>query len=263
MKSIDELADYIDQPGIDGDPARDIIHICPEITQDQALAVQLAVKRRRVAAGDRIIGHQASFTSAGVRKMFPDAPEPMVGTLLASLARASGDEVTLDCEKVFIECELAMVLGKDLKGDNLTPIEVLSAIDGFLPAIEVAPLRPGVLDKAYSWPHLIAVQKAVGGYVVFGDTITSAKGFNPRLESCTVSIDGEERAVALGLEAMGNPLVVVAAMAARLHAIGEHLHAGQIIMTGSLPPPQPVTIENRVARADFPILGSVSVRLAC
>lgn len=262
MMSIEKLADHIDQPGIDSDPAKDIIHLAPDITQDQALAVQLAVKRRRVAAGDRIIGHQASFTSSGVRKLFPDAPEPMVGTLLGSIARSSGDEVVLDCEKVFIECELAMVLGKDLKGDALTPFDVMCAVDGFFPAIEVAPLRPGVMDKAYSWPHLIAVQKAYGGYVVFGDKITSAKGFDPRMEPCAVSIDGAERAVALGLEAMGNPLTVVAAMAARLHAIGEQLHAGQIIMTGSLPPPQAVTVENRVARADFPILGSVTVRIA-
>jgi 2-keto-4-pentenoate hydratase len=262
MKTIDELADHIDQPGIDSDPSKDIIRVAPDITQDQALAVQLAVKRRHVAAGDRIVGHQASFTSQGVRKLFPDAPLPMVGTLLGSIVRNSGDEIVLDCEKVFIECELAMVLGRDLKGDRLTPFDVLSAVDGFFPAIEVAPVRQGVMEGAYSWPHLIAVQKAFGGFVVFGNKIASPSGFDPRMEACAVSIDGEERAAALGLEAMGNPLAVVAAMAARLHAIGEHLHAGQIIMTGSLPPPQPVTIENRVARADFSNLGSVSVRIA-
>jgi 2-oxo-3-hexenedioate decarboxylase len=261
MVSLAELVSHIDQPGIDADPARDIIKLKPDITQDEALAVQLAVKRRRAEAGDRIIGHQASFTSAAIRKLFPDAPRPMVGTLLASIVRRSGEEVELDCEHAFIESELALVLGKDLEGAQLAPIEVLRAIDGFFPAIEVAPLRPGVLEGRYSWPHCIAVQKAFGGYVVFGDTITSPKGFNARLEACAVSVDGAERAVATGTEAMGNPLAVVAAMAAKLAPLGERLHAGQVIMTGTLAPPQRVSAANRCAGVEFAVLGCVSVRL--
>lgn len=261
MVTIAELAAHIDQPGIDSDPSRDIITLKPDITQEEALAVQLAVKRRREARGDRIVGHQASFTSAGIRSMFPDAPRPMVGTFLSSITRPSGEAVELDCDEAFIESELALLLNRDLEGDNLSPAEVLAAIDGFLPAIEVAPLRPGVLEGKYSWPHSIAVQKADGGYMVFGDKITSARGIDPRLEACLVSIDGEPRATAAGFEAMGNPLVVVAAMAAKLHAIGERLHAGQLIMTGSLPPPQRITAANRCAVVDFATLGSVTVRI--
>jgi 2-keto-4-pentenoate hydratase len=257
----DALVTHIDQPGVDADPERDISRLRPNISQSEALAVQLAVKRRRVAAGDKIIGHQASFTSAGVRTMFPDAPRPMVGTLLASLARSDGDEVELDCEEVFIESELALTLRKDLEGSNLSYAEVYDAIDAFFPAIEVAPLRPGVLDKKYSYPHLIAVQKAAGGYVVFGQRLTSARRVDPDLEACLVSIDGERRAAAAGFEAMGGPVRVVAAMSAKLAEIGEKLQAGQIIMTGSLPPPQRVSAKNRVATVSFATLGSVTVRL--
>ena len=260
MISFSALVDHIDSPGIDADPSRDISRIKPDITQDEALAVQLAVKRRRCEAGDHIIGHQASFTSAGIRKMFPDAPRPMVGTLLASIARTSGEEVTLDCDDVFIESEIAVVLGRDLKGSDLTMLEVAFAIDAYMPAIEVAPLRPGVLEGAYSWPHSIAVQKATGGYVIFGEKRSAAHGIDPRLEACLVSIDGEPKAAATGFEAMQSPLAVVAAVAARLAAIGEHLHAGQVIMTGSLPPPQRVSARNRCATLEFATLGSVSVR---
>jgi 2-keto-4-pentenoate hydratase len=256
-----DVISHVDHPGIDGDPARDIIKLRPDITQEEALAVQLAVKRRRAERGDRIIGHQASFTSAGMRTVFPDAPRPMVGTLLSSIVRPSGEEVELDCDVAFIESEMALLLGRDLQGPDLSPVEVLAAIDGFLPAIEVAPLRPGVLEKLYSWPHLIAVQKADGGYVVFGNRITPAKGIDPRLEACLVSVDGKERAAAAGYEAMGNPLTVVAAMAAKLHAIGEQLYAGQLIMTGSLAPPQRVSAADRCAIVEFATLGSVSVRL--
>lgn len=261
MATFAELASHIDQPGIDGDPSRDIVKIKPDITQEEALAVQLAVKRRREERGDRIVGHQASFTSAGIRKLFPDAPRPMVGTLLSSMVRPSGEAVTLDCDEAFIESEMALVLGRDLEGPDLSPTEILAAIEGFLPAIEVAPLRPGVLEGRYSWPHSIAVQKADGGYIILGNRITPARGIDPRLEACLVSVDGEERAAAAGYEAMGNPLAVVAAMAAKLHAIGERLRAGQVILTGSLAPPQRVSAANRCADVEFATLGRVSVRL--
>jgi 2-keto-4-pentenoate hydratase len=91
--------------------------------------------------------------------------------------------------------------------------------------------------------------------------VTSARRVDPILESCLVSIDGEQRAAAAGFEAMGNPIAVVAAMAAKLSAIGEKLHAGQVIMTGSLPAPQKVSAKNRVATVRFATLGSVTVRL--
>jgi 2-keto-4-pentenoate hydratase len=261
MVTLEELVNHVDRPGIDSDPKLDIIHLKPDVTQQEALQVQLQVKRRRVAAGDRIVGHQASFTSAGIRKLFPDAPRPMVGTILASIVRGDGDEVSLDCDEAFIESELAVVLGRDLEGTNLSNTEVLSAIDSFMPSIEVAPLRPGVLENKYSWPHMIAVQKAFGGFMVFGPRLTSARGIDPRLEACVVSIDGTARASGAGFEAMGNPLRVIAEMASQLSAIGEKLHAGQIIMTGSLPPPQRVTAANRIATVEFGRLGSVSINL--
>jgi 2-keto-4-pentenoate hydratase len=60
---------------------------------------------------------------------------------------------------------------------------------------------------------------------------------------------------------MGSPIAVIAAMAAKLNVIGEKLHAGQVIMTGSLPPPQRVSAKNKVATVRFASIGAVSVRL--
>lgn len=262
MATLEQLIDHIDQPGIDSDPSKDIALLKPDITHEEALAVQLGVKRRKVAQGDRIVGHQGSFTSLSVRDMFPDAPCPMFGTLLESLARKDGEEVELDCEKVFIESEIAVLLKHDLEGPNLSPMDVLAATEGFLAAIEVAPLRPGVMEKKYSWPHLIAVQKAVGGFVVFGSKLSSPKDFDPRLEGCIINMDGEPKAGATGFEAMGNPLQVVSALAAAVHPIGEKLRAGQVIMTGSIAPPQVISPAHKIATLEFQTLGNVSVRFA-
>ena len=258
---LNHLVDHLDQPGIDAKPELDVIKLKPDLDEETALALQLAVKKRRAAQGDRIVGHQASFTSAGVRALFPDAPQPMVGTLLKSQMRENGSFVRLDSDEVFIESELGALLKHDLEGPDLSHAEILAAIEGFLPAIEIAPLRDAVKARLFSWPHMIAVQKAFGGYVVLGSKLTSPKGFDPRLEGCVVSMNGKARAGAVGLEAMGNPLAVIAAMARKLHAVGEKLRAGQVVITGSLPPPQVATKSDSDALLEFQTLGSVSVRI--
>jgi len=259
MRDLDALIDHIDQPHIDSDAELEITRFFPDVDQDTALAVQIGVKRRREAGGDRIVGHQASFTSPGVRTMFPDSPAPMVGTLLASLMRNSGDTVPLDAPSVFIESEIGVVLKRDLEGPMLTHADILAAIEGFLPVIEVAPLREAVKDRKFSWNHMIAVQKAFGGYIVVGGKMTSPKGFDPRLEGCVVHLGGEARAGATGFEAMGSPLNVLAAMARKLYAVGEKLRAGQIVITGSLPAPQVVRPGDRDAMLEFQTLGRVSI----
>lgn len=260
--TFEDLLDHLDRPGIDSDPDRDIIRCKPGLTLDEALALQIGVKRRRAAAGDRIVGHQASFTSRPMQAMFPDAPVPMVGTLLASLVRDNGATVTLDADQCFVESEIAVLLDRDLEGPDITNTEVLAAVAGFLPAIEVAPLRPGVREGKYSWAHMVAVQKAVGGYVVLGPRLTPPHLVDVSLEGALVSIDGERRAGAIGFEALGNPLTVVASVARKLHAVGEKLHAGQIVITGSLPPPQPINRSTRDAAVQFTTLGTVSVRFS-
>ena len=259
---LDRLIEHIDRPGIDRDPELDIIRLVPDLSLEDALRVQLGVKRRKVAAGDAVAGHQASFTSAGAQKWAPTMPPPMVGTLLRSLVRSDGDVIDLDEDPAFIESEIGVVLKRDLQGPGITPMQALAAIEGFFPAIEVAPLRPGVTEGRYSNQHMIAVQKQPGGYVFVGGTLTSPKGFDARLEGVVVSIDGAFRATAAGAESMGNPVAVVAHVANRLAAAGEYLRAGQIVITGSLPPPQRLSDGDRQATAQFTRPGSVTVRLS-
>lgn len=260
MTDIAELAAYIDRPGIDKELADDIILRAPGLTLDEALQVQIAAKRRRIAAGDSLVGYQASFTSAAARKLAPDMPPPMVGSLLASVMRPSGAAVALDAEVTAVESEIGILLGRDLQGPNVTPLQALAAVEAYFPAIEIAPIRPGLVEGKWSNQHLIAVQKAVGGFIVTGQNLTPAGLLDPRLEGVVVSIDGEARASATGVEAMGSPLNVLAAVANRLAAAGEYLRAGQIVLTGSLPPPIMVRAGCRSAGVEFTRLGRVTVR---
>ena len=260
MPDLETMIEHIDRPGIDKELSLDIISLAPDLSLDDALRVQIGAKRRRVAAGDAIVGYQASFTSAAAQKMVPTMPPPMVGTLLASLIRSDGAVVDFDADITVIECEIGMVLRRDLAGPYATPIQASAAVECYFPAIEVAPVRLGLLEGKWSNQHIIAVQKAKGGYVVTGSQLTSPANFDPRIEGVVVSVDGVPRASAAGVEAMKSPINVLAAMANRLAAAGEYLRAGQIVITGSLPPPQRVGPDNVFAEAEFSRMGRVSVR---
>lgn len=262
MTTFDELLDHLDKPGVDKRLEHDIIRLAPEITYDDAFRLQLASKQRRIAEGDRLIGYQASLTSSGAQRAMPHIPAPMVGSLLASLARPEAAIVTLDDEVNFIEAEIGVLIKRDLEGERISAADALSAVEAYFPALEVAPVRPGVLENKWSAQHLLAVQKAPGGYVLFGSRFTSPNGFDLRIEGAITSIDGEVKGSACGVEAMGNPLNVVAAVVRRLAIAERGLKAGQIVMTGSLPAPQIVKAGNRSARVEFTRLGSVEVRLA-
>ena len=262
LVSFEKLLDILDRPGIDKDVSQDIIKISPELSLDDAYRLQIASKRRRVQAGDRIAGYQASVTSAAAQKALPGIPAPMVGTLMQSLMRHSDATVTLDADINFIEPEIGVLLERDLTGPNVTALDVLAAAAGFFPAIEVAPVRPGVLEGKWSNQHVIAVQKAPGGFVIVGSKLTAPCDVDVRLEGMVVTIDGQTRASAAGVEAMGSPLNVVAAIANRLSLYGECLRAGMIVITGSLSTPQRVSQGVVDARVEFTTLGSVCVRFS-
>lgn len=262
MQDLESLIAHLDRPGIDKDPAEDIIRIAPDLSYDDAFRLQILTKRRQVERGDRVVGYQASLTSSGARKAMPHIPSPMVGTLLASLVRPEGAIVELDDELNFIEAEIAVLMKADLSGAHVTAADVLFAAAGYFPAVEVAPVRPGLLENKWSAQHLVAVQKAAGGYVIPGSKLTKVDGIDLRLEGAVTSIDGEVRGTACGVEAMDSPLNVVAAVVRRLATAGEGLKAGQFVMTGSLPAPQPIRKHNRCARVEFTRLGSVELRIA-
>lgn len=262
MRSLDDLISLIDSPGIDKDPARDVIRAAPDLSYDDAYRLQFAVKQKRVAAGDRVAGYQASFTSASAQKFAPTMPVPMVGTLLGSLVRNDGATVELDSDFVVVESEIGVVMKRDLVGPHVSPLDALASIEGFFPAIEIAPVRPGVLEGKWSNQHMIAVQKAVGGYVILGSTITSPRNIDIRCEGVVISFDGQPRASAAAVEAMGSPLNVVAAVANKLANYGGSLKAGQFLITGSIPAPQRILPTDRRATVECTRLGQVSVQFA-
>lgn len=238
----------------------DVTQLQPQLSIDDAYALQFAQLARRADAGDRIVGYKAAATSLGAQDVLgPDTSVPTVGTLLASHLAEDGDEFTVLPGKTFVEVEIAALTSSELRGPAVTQLDASRAVGSLCPAIEIAAWSPGVDEGRRSVHHSIATHKT-NGTVVVGDPRPSTTVPDLRLEGAYLELDGTVVGSGTGVEAMGHPYRVVAAIARLLAAHGLGLEPGMVVMTGSLLAPFVLPPDKRVAVASFTRLGRVSVR---
>ena len=152
---------------------------------------------------------------------------------------------------------MAVLLEYDLAGPGVGATDVLLATAALFPAIEVVASR-GERGKRSQQMRIIG-SKFTGGGIVVGHPPTAPHGIDLRLEGMVISINGEVRGSATGVEVMGNPLHAVALVANTIAAYGAKLDAGMLIMTGSFMGNLPVAAGDEL-RVEFTRLGSVTAR---
>jgi 2-keto-4-pentenoate hydratase len=239
-------------------PARDLLDESPDLSIDDAYRLQFALMRRRVKQGDRIIGYKAAYTTTAMQNAY-GVSGPSIGTLLKSLMLSEHQAIRISASgKTSIEAEIAALLKHDLEGPGLTGHDVVRAIEGFLPSLEIAP--PSIGGARRSRQMGVAVHKSNIG-VIIGGPLTSPRGFDLRLEGAMVSINGQARGSGTAVEALGSPLNVIAYVGNLLANHGEKLHAGMIVMTGSVVPAVQVYPHDNVV-VEFNKLGRVRARFA-
>lgn len=228
----------------------------PDMTIADGYAVQLELRRRYLARGIRQVGWKAGLTSrAKMKQMGVDVPS--IGFLMADMARAENTAVkTSDMVHPRVECEVAFVTNKELKGPGCTKDDVLAATDFVLPAIEI-------IDSRF---HGFKFDLAS----VVADNGSSARfvgGGRPRLvqdvDLHTLGIalekNGEIVAMAASAAVLGHPAEAVAMLVNILDELGETLPAGSFVMSGGITEAIPVKPGDFIT-ARFQDLGSVSVR---
>jgi 2-keto-4-pentenoate hydratase len=106
----------------------------------------------------------------------------------------------------------------------------------------------------------IAIHKSNGG-IVLGGPMTSPYGIDLRLEGMVISINGEVRGSATGVEVLGDPLSLVAIIANKIGQYGGTLKAGMVLMTGSIVTAMPVAPGDHLL-VEFTRLGKLAVRFS-
>jgi len=204
--------------------------------QDEAegYRVQRAVHDLLLPSTGALVGYKIGCTSK-VMQEYLDIPHPCGGGVFARGVHESGVRLsTADFVRVGVECEIAVRLARDLapSEEPFTAEWVMEAVEAYLPAIEV------VDDRYEQWetlgaPTLIADDFFAAGCVLGAEV---GRASAPDLLAVTgrALINGAEAGRGTGADVLGHPHQALAWLANHLANEGKGLHAGQIVLTGSL-----------------------------
>ncbi|WP_027873547.1 fumarylacetoacetate hydrolase family protein [Spongiibacter marinus] len=210
----------------------------PDITIDDAYYISLRMLTRRQEDGEQVVGKKIGVTSKVVQEML-GVHQPDFGFLTDAMTFANGAKVPVAGHLISprAEAEIGFRLKKDLQGPGVTEADVLAATDAIMPCFEIVDSR---IDN---WK--IAIQDTVAdnascGVYVLGEQEADPKDYDLPALKIRVWKNGEILSEGLGSAVQGNPLTAVAWLANTLGRFGIPFKAGEVILSGSLVPLEPV-----------------------
>jgi 2-oxo-3-hexenedioate decarboxylase len=203
------------------------------MTLADAYAIQLAGIDLRKLRRETLVGMKMGLTSrAKMQQMGVDTP--IYGHLTSAMILDDGGVVdrAAHCHPR-VEPEIAFVLARDLHGPA-TPAQAMAAVGGVAAALELIDSR--YQDFKFTLADVVA-DNASSSRFVLGSTLRTPSdlavgGYDVGNLAMVMEVNG--RAVEIGSSAAiyEHPARSLAALANQLHAEGEHLQAGMIVMTG-------------------------------
>lgn len=229
-------------------PAPSAAH--PDMTVDEAYAVQELIIERREAAGRRVVGWKLGLTSAR------PPTTPIAGALLDDMVVPSGSVLSrTSMIAPLVEAELVVEIGEPLVGP-VSLAELCAGPHRIGGGIEVVDYRTVGAAGPVDWVS----DNGTVAYAVVGDRVPVATVVPPEIVA-TLSIEGRRLASGVGEMVMGNPLAAVAWLAEHLAGRGRMLGVGDVVLTGSLTGHHEVPDGHVRCAADFGSLGVVSVAI--
>ena len=228
----------------------------PDITIEEAYAIQQRLNARRIAAGERIIGKKIGVTSRAVMDML-GVYQPDFGLLTDGMVYNEGDAIpaaTLIQPKA--EGEIAFVLKNDLIGPGISAADVLAATEGVMACFEIVDSR--IRDWKIGIADTVADNASCGVFVL-GDRLVDPRGLDLTTCGMVLEKNGEIVATGAGAAALGAPANAVAWLANTLGRLGIPLKAGEVVLSGSLAIMVPVKAGDSL-RVSIGGIGGCSVR---
>ena len=221
----------------------------------RGMAKQLAVRRARIAAGEKPLGWKVGLGAPPAMERLK-IKAPLVGFMMQNSLIPNGSTVSFaGWTKPVAEPEVAVYMGADLPGGT-DRAGTIAAIAGIGPAIELADLNPPPDDVEVTLAGNIFHR-----HVILGPSDTARAGAKLDGLSGHVFRRGALAARQDNVEQLiGEMVGIVMHVAGTLSAYGEKLRAGDVIITGSIvAPPFIAPDETDFAYALEPI-GGLSVR---
>ncbi|HTK36779.1 MAG TPA: 2-oxo-hepta-3-ene-1,7-dioic acid hydratase [Caulobacteraceae bacterium] len=258
------LAAKLDRAERDRSQVRQFSLEHPEITIEDAYAIQREWVRLKLDSGRTLKGHKIGLTSRAMQRS-SNITEPDYGSLLDDMFFMDGHDVPTDRFILpRVEVELAFVLKDRLQGPDCTIFDVLSATDYVVPALEIIDARLHQVDPETKTTRKVfdtISDNAANAGVVMGGRPVRPLDLDLRWVSAILYRNGviEESGVAAAV--LNHPANGPAWLANKLHPYGVTLEPGQVILGGSFTTPIPAR-PGDTFHADYGPLGSISVRFA-
>ena len=181
-----------------------------------------------------LVGYKIGCTSQ-VMQDYMQIDHPCAGGVFQKVVHDSGAKLAAsDYVRVGVECEIAVRLKRDLAASEepFTAEWVGEAVEDYHPAIEI------VDDRYVTWetmgaPTLIADDFFAAGCVL-GPAVARTSVPDLMAVAGRAIVNGEVVSKGTGADVLGHPFQALAWLANHLAAEGKGLHAGQLVLTGSL-----------------------------
>ncbi|MEP7244075.1 MAG: fumarylacetoacetate hydrolase family protein [Gammaproteobacteria bacterium] len=229
----------------------------PGITVENAYGISVELLNARMRDGEKLVGKKIGVTSKPVQRML-EVYQPDFGYLTDAMLVPAGEAVPISTQLIQprAEAEIAFVMGRDLQGPGVTTAQVLAAVDFVLPCFEIVDSR--IRDWKIRIEDTVA-DNASCGLVVLGTQAVDARSIDLAAVGCVVEKNGEVLSTGAGAAALGSPINSLVWLANTLGRFGVSLRAGEIVLSGSLVPLEPVTAGD-VMRASIDRIGSLTAR---
>jgi 2-oxopent-4-enoate/cis-2-oxohex-4-enoate hydratase len=228
-------------------------------TIEDAYRASKRMLERRLADGERVVGKKIGVTSEAVQRML-DVHQPDFGFLTDVMMFEDGARIPIAQHLIQprAEGEIAFLLARDLAGPGVTEADALAATRAVRPCFEI------VDSRIRDWK--IRIEDTVADNASSGVFVLGQGEIDPRtldLPRCRIAVEknGAPLSEGVGAAALGSPAYCVAWLANTLARFGIPLRAGEVILSGSLVPLEPVRPGDRF-HLSLEGIGTASVSFA-
>lgn len=236
----------------------------PDMTMDDAYAVQAALITRKIAAGGKRRGWKIGLTSRAMQDAL-NIDTPDSGVLFDDMFFNNG--ATVPAGRFIqprIEAEIAFIMKTDLSGSSITRQQVLDATDAVCPALEILDTRVQRVDPATGAARKIfdtIADNAANAGIVLGDERHGPVDMDLRWTGAIVSRDDIVEETGLGAGVLNDPATGIVWLVERLAQYGDGIRAGDVVLSGSFIRPLEAPSGSQF-HADYGPFGSVTCQFA-
>ena len=255
-KTLDQLAEHLHACQREARDTLKITEAHPDMSWDDAYAIQDRIRAAKLKGGARIVGYKAGLTSyAKMHQM--GVTDPVFGFLVDEFVVADGGEIQVSALiHPKVEPEIAFVTRTELKGPGCHIGAVLAASDVVLPGIEVIDSR--YRDFKFDLKSVVADNTSASRFIVGGRAV-DARSVDLRTTGLVLEKNGQPVALAAGAAVLGHPAAAVAMLVNHLGRRGQSLPAGCLVLSGGATEAVSVQAGDHITLR-VQGMGSVSVR---